>query len=90
MEHFLQAHGLCAELDLVFFLLADRAMLILNRVQPNWEIGCWNMAAVFITNSLNAIAFSQQRQLVRKDSKFVQLQEVPTFLYPTGMNLLML
>ena len=90
MKHFLQTHGLRAQLNLVFFLLADSAMLILYRVQPNREIGCWNVAAVFIADCLNAVAFSQQRQPVRKDSKFVQLQEVPTFLYPTGMNLLML
>lgn len=90
MKHFLQTHGLRAELNLVFFLLADSAMLILYRVQPNREIGCWNVAAVFIADCLNAVAFSQQRQPVRKHRKFVQLQVIPAFLYPLGMNALML
>lgn len=90
MEHFFQTHSLCAKLDLVFFLLADRAMLIFNWVQTNREIGCRNMAAVFIADSLNAVAFSQQRQPVRKNGKFVKLQRVSAFLYPLGMDSLML
>ena len=90
MKHFLQTHGLCAQLNLVFFLLADSAMLILYRVQLNREIGCWNVAAVFIADCLNAVAFSQQRQPVRKNGKFVKLQRVSAFLYPLGMDSLML
>ena len=71
MKHFLQTHGLRAQLNLVFFLLADSAMLILYRVQPNREIGCWNVAAVFIADCLNAVAFSPHKQPVRKHRKFV-------------------
>lgn len=67
LKHFLQTHGLCAQLDLILLLRTELSVLIFHRVQPNRKIQRRDAAAANIRLRFDAIALSCNAQGVGID-----------------------
>ena len=64
MKHFLQAHCLCAELNLVFHSLTQRAVLILDGVEFYRKLHSRDMASSCIHVCFDTVAFSKKQEAV--------------------------